>query len=223
MREIEVKRGHNAGRDEAVAELSRADLLLKGALAVGAYYGAAAVGPFVHRALADSGGNDAEVLNYLLPFEYLQVSFYNRVKSEVNDKGEKMKLQSKEKEFIDLLFSQEAQHVAAVEERIEKLGAKPVKKGNYAFAFRIFEEVLSLAGELESTVVGAWNGAIPRMESAETRELAYEIVQVDARHAATARIGVKEVPAPYAFDHGYPEKDAILHVVPYTGVYPEEE
>jgi hypothetical protein len=61
------------------------------------------------------------------------------------------------------------------------------------------------------------------LESPEARELAYEIVQVDARHAATARIGLKEVPAPYAFDHKVTEKSSILQVVPYTGVYPEEE
>jgi rubrerythrin len=203
--------------------LSRGDVLLKGALAAGALYGLNAVSPFVHRVLAAEPKNDVEVLNYLLPFEYLQVSLYNRVLTEVNDKGEKMPLKSKQKAMIEELFDQEAEHVAALTEMIEKAGGKPVKKGNYAFAFRIFEEVLTISASIEGTTVGAFNGAIALLKSPQARELSYSMLQVDARHAASALSGLGEAPAPYSFDHCVPEQDSILHMVPYTGVYPDFE
>jgi rubrerythrin len=200
--------------------LSRGDVLLKGALAAGALYGLGAVGPYVRRALADGGG-DAEVLNYLLPFEYLQVSLYNRASTEVNDKGEKMPLQSREKQLITQLLGQEAEHVKALQEMIEDMGGEPVKKGEYAFAFRIFAQVLGIAGRIETAAVGAFNGAITRLESDEARELAYSILQTDARHAATVLAADSEEPTLYTFDHCVPETGSILQVVQYTGVYPE--
>jgi hypothetical protein len=204
------------------ARLSRGDVLLKGALVVAAAYGVNAVGPYVSNALAEVKG-DVNVLNYLMPFEYLQVSLYNRVNSEINDKGEKLALKKKEKDFVELLLEEEGQHVGAMKELIERLGGKPVEKGGYAFAFRDFFSFLILAGSIETTAVGALNGAIQKLKSPEARELAYSIVQVEARQAATLRIGVGEEPTFYTFDHLVPEKDSILHVVQFTGVYPEEE
>jgi rubrerythrin len=208
---------------EGAPGLSRGDVLLKGALAAGAFYGLNAVGPYVRRTLAAEPKNDVEVLNYLLPFEYLQVSLYNRVLTEVNDKGEKLPLKSKEKALMEKLFEQEAEHVAALQEMIEEMGGKPVKKGGYAFAFRVYEQVLTIAASIEATAVGAFNGAIALLKSPKARELAYTMLQVDARHAATALIGYGEEPAPYSFDHCVPEQDSVLHVVQYTGVYPDFE
>jgi rubrerythrin len=204
-------------------EISRGDALLRGALAVGAFYGLSAVGPYVRRALAADDGGDVDVLNYLLPFEYLQVSLYNRGRTEINDHGEKMPLQTREKKLLNLLFTQEGQHVAAVKEMIEELGGKPVEKRTYAFAFRVFEQFLEIADTMESTAIEAYNGAIPSLESAEARELADSIVQVEARHAATVRIGNRQEPAPETFELGASEEVAISHVLPFTGVFPGEE
>ncbi|MET0557991.1 MAG: ferritin-like domain-containing protein [Solirubrobacterales bacterium] len=201
--------------------LSRSDLLLKGALAVGVLYGLSAVAPYVSRALAAEDADDVEVLNFLLSFEYLQVSLYNRASTETNDKGEALPLKGKERELVTLLLAQEAQHVKALQEVIEDMGGKPAKKGNYAFAFRIFEQFLTIANTIESVSVGAYNGAITRIESDKARNLTYSIVQVDARHAATVSIGVRENPAPEPFDLGLLEETAINHVVQFTGVYPE--
>ncbi len=197
--------------------LSRGELLLRGALATGALYGLGAVSPYVRGALAADEASDVDTLNFLLLFEYLQVSIYNRAKSEVNDKGEKMSLKTKEKELVDLLFTQEGEHVAAVKKMIEKAGGKPMEKGEYAFAFREYKTFLFIAAEIETTTIGAYNGAIPRLESEEARQLANSIVQVEGRHAAMTRIPIKEEPAPEAFDEGLVENTAAIQVERFTG------
>lgn len=223
MRDHEPPGSAPAGaRLEDGEELSRGEVLLKGALAAGALYGLSAVTPYVRGALAASGGSDVDILNFLLPFEYLQETLYTRGHTETNDQGEKMKLKGKEKELVELLFTQEGQHVAAVKKMIESLGGKPVAKGEYAFAFREFEEFLARAGELEAIAIAAYNGVIPSIEADQARELASSIVQVEGRHAAAVEIKLKEEPAPEAFDKGRTEEDSILHVEQFTGVFPEE-
>jgi len=197
-------------------------VLLKGALGAGALYGLSAVTSYVRKALAASGGGDVDILNFLLPFEYLQETLYSRGHSETNDQDEKMKLKGKEKELVELLLTQEGQHVTSMKKMIETLGGKPVAKGEYALAFREFEEFLARAGELEAVAIAAYNGVIPSIEADEVRELAFSIVQVEGRHAATVEIRLKEEPAPEAFDSGRTEKDSILHVEQFTGVFPEE-
>ena|GEM_PF-697958 len=206
---------------EPADELSRGEVLLRGAVAVGGLYGLGAVTPFTGKAFAEVKG-DVNVLNYLLPFEYLQVSLYTRVGSEINDKGEKLPLGRKEKDLLSLFLEEDGQHVAVLQKLIEEMGGEPVKKKSYAFAFRIFRQALNIATVLEDTSVYAYNGALSKLESEEARERIYSIVQTDARHAATVRIGNGEEPAPEAFDLAVPEGDSIAHVLPYTGEYEEE-
>lgn len=203
------------------AELSRGDVLLKGALAAGALYGLGAIGPYVRRAVAANAKSDVDVLNFLLPFEYIQVSLYNRGNSGANYRGEKLNLKGQQKELVDTLYREEGEHVAAVRGLIEKLGGKPVEKKTYSFAYREYLTLLSLAASLEASAIGAYNGAIPSLESDEARELAFSIVQVEGRHAATVRIPNKEEPAPEAFDVGYLKDSAIDSLVPFTGEYAE--
>lgn len=197
--------------------LSRGDLILKGALVAGALYGVGAIGPYVARALA--ARSDVDILNFLLLFEYLQETIYNRGNSEVNRKGEKMPLKGKEKELLETLSTEEDEHVAAVKEMIEKLDGKPDEKGDYAFSYLDFATVLRLAEVVERAAIGAYNGAIPLLESAEARELTFSIVQVEGRHAATLLIGMQEDPAPEAFDLGQSEQTSRNSVVQFTGTF----
>jgi len=201
--------------------MSRSDLLVKGVLAAGAAYGLGAIGPYVRGALAADKPSEVDVLNFLLSFEYLQASLYNRGNSEINDKGEKLPLKEPEKELVETILGEEGEHVKAMQEQIEDLGGKPEKKGEYAFSFRIWEQFLTLASELEGIAIRAYNGAIPSLKSQEARELACSVVQVEGRHAASVLIQNKQEPAPEAFDPGDSEVNSINAVVRFTGVYPE--
>jgi len=201
--------------------LSRGDVLLKGVLATAGLYGLGAIAPFVRRALADSS-SDIERLNFLLSFEYMQQTLYTRGQSEKNDKNEKMPLKPEEKKLIDFLVTQEGEHVAAMEKMVKELGGKPESRWNQlAFSFRIYETLLQLAGEVETASVGAFNGGIPTIESKEARELAFSIVQVDGRHAATVLIPQHQEPAPEAFDLGTDETSAISNTEQFTGAFAE--
>jgi rubrerythrin len=200
-------------------ELTRGEVILKGALAAGAAYGLAAIGPFARQALAATEGGDLEILNFLLPFEYLQADLYSRGKSERNDYGERMPLTGEWKELIGTILDEERQHVDALTKAIGKLGGKPVEKGSYAFAFRAPEAFFVIAGNLEKSAIGVYNGIIPEIKSKSLRELAASIVQVEGRHAAAVRTQVPEEPAPEAFDVGITKFSAVSSVEKFTGEF----
>ena len=69
-------------------DLSRSEVILKGALAAGAVYGTLMVGPFVRRALAMSEGGDVGILNFALTLEYLESTFYKEAQTRAKASGE---------------------------------------------------------------------------------------------------------------------------------------
>src|SRR4051812_22939716 len=100
-------------------DLSRSEVILKGALAAGAGYGALSVGPYVRKALAMSGGGDVGILNFALTLEYLESKFYEEAKTRAKASGEL-------KSLITLLATDEKQHVEALTATVKQLGGKPV-------------------------------------------------------------------------------------------------
>ena len=189
-------------------DLSRSEVLLKGALAAGAVYGTLAIGPFVRRALAMNGGGDVEILNFALTLEYLESKFYEEAKSRAKASGEL-------KSLVNLLAKDEQQHVEALEGTIKKLGGKPVAEPKFDFEYSGTGGFLKLAQTFEDTGVSAYNGAAPMIKSKEVLTAAGSIVQVEARHAAAIRLQNKTEPAPEAFDPPLDEAQVLKAVEPF--------
>jgi len=194
--------------DEDSEDLSRSEVLLKGALAAGAVYGTLAVGPFVRRALAMTGGSDVDILNFALTLEYLEAKFYEEAKSRAKASGAL-------KSLVNLLASDEQQHVEALTATIKQLGGKPVAEPKFDFPYSGTGGFLKLAQTFEDTGVSAYNGAAPMIKSKEVLAAAGGIVQVEARHAAAIRLQNSEEPAPAAFDAPLDEKQVLKAVEPF--------
>jgi rubrerythrin len=194
--------------EESGGDLSRSDVILKGALAAGAVYGTFMVAPFVRSAFAAGGTNDVDILNFALTLEYLESTFYEEAMKKVKASGELKKL-------IPMLASDEKQHVEALEGTIKKLGGKPVSEPTFDFEYSGTSGFLKLAETFEDTGVSAYNGAAPMIKSKEVLGAAGSIVQVEARHAAAIRLQNGQEPAPSAFDAPLTEKQVLKAVEPF--------
>jgi serine-rich repeat adhesion-like glycoprotein len=189
-------------------DLSRSEVILKGALAAGAIYGAAMVGPFVGRALAMAESGDVGILNFALTLEYLESTFYKEATTRARASGDLKKL-------IELVGRDEEEHVGALTETIKKLGGKPVAEPKFDFPYSGTSGFLRLAQTFEDTGVSAYNGAAPQVKSKEVLEAAGSIVQVEARHAAAIRLQNGAEPSPEAFDPALPEAKVLKAVEPF--------
>ncbi len=195
--------------EESGGDLSRSDVILKGALAAGAVYGTLMVAPFVRSAFAmGSGTTDVDILNFALTLEYLESTFYEEAMKKVKASGEL-------KTLLPLLASDEKQHVEALEGTIKKLGGKPVAKPKFDFEYSGTAGFLKLAQTFEDTGVGAYNGAAPSIKEKAVLAAAGSIVQVEARHAAAIRLQNGEEPSPSAFDAPLEEKQVLKAVEPF--------
>jgi len=187
--------------------------VLKGALAASAVAGLGVAGPLVRGSLAAGGASEIDTLNFLLKFEYLEFELYDGAMSRLKAGDETMRL-------VETIAAQERQHVEALVEHIGKLHGEPIPRPGYAsFSYRpnSVDTFLLIARELETAVIGAYNGAIPSLISKEALRLATSIVQVEGRHAAAVALQRGEPPAPRAFDQGQTEYQSLNSVVKYTG------
>jgi rubrerythrin len=174
-----------------VKGVTRQAFLLRGALGVGAVYGAGMVAPFVTSAFASTDATDVDILNFALTLEYLESDFYKTGLHYLSGAALKE---------AKLFGKEEAAHVAALTSVIKKLGGKPVVSPKFKFPVTNQKSFLKLAVTLEDTGVSAYNGAAPAIVSKEILAAAGSIVQIEARHAAVVRILVDETPAPHQFD-----------------------
>jgi Ferritin-like domain len=172
-----------------VRGVTRASFILRGALAAGSVYGLSAVAPFVTQALAETGGGDAEILNFALTLEYLESDFYNV-------KGKQVGLSGQARSYAKMFGEEEQAHVNALSTVVKQLGATPVAKPTFVFPVTSEHSFLELASVLENTGVGAYNGAAPSLKSKQVLEAAGSIVQIEARHAAAIDLLIEKSPTP---------------------------
>lgn len=194
-----------------VESMDRSAFLLKGALAAGAVYGAAAVSPFVRSAFSQGSMGDIDILNFALTLEYLEAAFYEQG---ADTKG----LSSEVADYVETFGEEEAEHVDALSATISDLGGEPVKapKVDFGDAFSSQDAFLELAITFEDTGVSAYNGAAPMIESKDLLATAGQIVQVEARHAAAIRFAAGEDPTPQAFDKTLSQDEVLKAVMPFV-------
>lgn len=191
-----------------IEPITRSAFILRSGLALAGAYGAAAVGPFVGRALAQ--GNDVEILQFALTLEFLEADFYIGALDEMNLQGDAAELTAE-------LRDNESQHVETLSELIGKMGGTPVKKPRFDFgdAYASTESYLRRSNLFEDTGVSAYNGAGPLLEDPDVLAAAGSIVQVEARHAALVRLLRDKPPAPNAFDISSTEAEVREAVKPF--------
>ncbi|HTU29791.1 MAG TPA: ferritin-like domain-containing protein [Solirubrobacteraceae bacterium] len=188
--------------------VTRASFLLKGALGAGALLGASAVTPFVSNALAASASSDIDILNFALTLEYLETDFYQ-------SKAKQIGLSGEAKTYAKSFGEEEAAHVAALTKAIKAAGGRPVKKPTFSFPVHDQKSFLKLAYTLENVGVGAYNGAGPSLKSKQLLVAAGEIVQIEARHAATVAVITGESITPHgAFDKPLTTKQVLAKAGP---------
>ncbi|MGI8632469.1 MAG: ferritin-like domain-containing protein [Solirubrobacterales bacterium] len=190
-----------------VKGLTRSAFLVRGAIAAGAAYGAAAAGPFTARAFGQDSG-DVDILNFALTLEFLEADFYDQAIEKVDLGGD---LESLAQEIGD----NEQEHVDALTKAIEDLGGTPAKKPTFTFDLSDKASFLELAQTLEDTGVAAYNGAAPKIKSKDILATAGTIVQIEARHAAAIRLENDAEPAPNAFDEGMSQSEVEKAIQPF--------
>ena len=195
---------------EVEESFSRSALLVRGALAAGALYGATAVTPLIRKAFAQGSMGDIDILNFALTLEYLEAAFYEGA---AGVKG----LTSEVAGYVKTFGDEEQEHVDALTATIRDLGGMPVEAPGVDFgdAFSSADKFIALAITLEDTGVSAYNGAAPMIESKDLLATAGGIVQVEARHAAAIRYAAGEDPAPEAFDPTLTEDEVLAAVQPF--------
>ena len=196
---------------EVEESFSRSALLVRGALAAGALYGAMAVTPLIRKAFAQGSMGDIDILNFALTLEYLEAAFYEEA---AGVKG----LSSEVAGYVKTFGDEEQEHVDALTATIRDLGGMPVEAPGVDFgdAFSSADKFIALAITLEDTGVSAYNGAGPMIKSKDLLATAGGIVQVEARHAAAIRYAAVEDPAPEAFDPTLTADEVLAAVQPFV-------
>jgi len=194
-----------------VENIDRSAFLVRGALAAGAIYGAAAMTPFVRKVFAQGSMGDVDILNFALTLEYLEATFYQEAAKQVSG------LSGEISGYVKTFGDQEQEHVDGLTAAIEDLGGTPAKapKVDFGDAFSSQDAFLKLAITFEDTGVSAYNGAGPLLESKELLATAGAIVQVEARHAAAIRFAAGEDPTPEAFDPVLTQDEVLKAVKPF--------
>jgi len=160
--------------------MTRAELLARGTLAVGLAAGAAAAGPWVSTALAQSSRGDADILAYALLLEQLEYAFYQQV-------VEQGILSGREGALAVAIEENERQHVLALGAVVRRLGRRTGPTPEFDFSQALSggrDSVIATAAELENTGAGAYLQEAARISDPDILASALAIHAIEARHAA---------------------------------------
>ncbi len=190
--------------------LTRGGFLTRSAALAGAGATLAAFGPRTERALGAGGNVDLEVAQFALLLERLEAEYYRRAVKQAPLSGS---TRAVARELAD----NESQHVDALEKLVRQLDGRSGRAPRFDFGDALTSEdrFLALARRFEDTGVSAYNGAGPLIQTDEILEIAGQIVQVEARHAARVRMLTNDKVAPRAFDRALTMDQVMRMVSPY--------
>jgi hypothetical protein len=192
--------------------LTRGSFILRGALATAAAYGAGAVTPFVRAALAQSDASDAQILDFVLRLETLELTFYEQALTQLPA------LSAPVRSVVREIRSHEQEHQRILTDILGQLGIRtsPRPKFDFGDAFSSQSRFLELSQSFEDTGVAAYNGAAPMVFDSHLLEVTGQIVQVEARHAAVVADLRAQPIAPGAFERGLKPDQVAQRVKPYV-------
>jgi rubrerythrin len=192
--------------------LTRGSFILRGALATAAAYGAGAVTPFVRAALAQSDASDAQILDFALRLETLELTFYDQALTQLPALAGPVRSVARE------IRDHEHEHQRILTDTLGQLGIRtsPTPKFNFGDAFSSQSRFLAVSQSLEDTGVAAYNGAAPMVFDPHLLEVVGQIVQIEARHAAVVADLRGQPIAPGAFERGLKIDEVAQRVKPYV-------
>jgi Ferritin-like domain len=135
-----------------------------------------------------AGKGDLAIVNYALTLEYLEAQFYDKVEQSGLFKGATLALL---KRFGD----EEHAHVAALKGVATKLGT-PAPMPTGKFPLQSAAQVTKLAATVENLGASAYLGQAGLIQSKEILAAALSIHTVEARHASTLNLLLKQSPTP---------------------------
>jgi Ferritin-like domain len=137
---------------------------------------------------ASAGKGDLAIVNYALTLEYLEAQFYDKVQQSGLFKGATLAML---KRFGD----EEHAHVAALKGVATKLGT-PAPMPTGKFPLQSAAQVTKLAATVENLGASAYLGQAGLIQSKEILAAALAIHTVEARHASTLNLLLKQSPTP---------------------------
>jgi hypothetical protein len=123
---------------------------------------------------------DLDILAAALRLEYVQAGFYDGL-------GEQEDLDSDDRDLARTIGEHEAEHVEALEQRLDELGGRRPARPRLDLAALMAgdpETVLVRAADLEGLAAGAYLGQIARVAGDDVLAALLSIHAVEARHAA---------------------------------------
>ena len=141
---------------------------------------------------ASAKTDDVDIANFALTLEYLEADFYAMALDADVLSGDALGV-------VENLADHEAQHVTALKDLLESVGATPVEKPTFTFpedALSSEASILDLAATFEPVGVGAYLGAAPLISSPDILAAAGSIAGVEGEHVVAVNwlLGV----VPYA-------------------------
>jgi hypothetical protein len=163
---------------------------------------------------ASAKTDDVDIANFALTLEYLEAEFYALAVNSGVLSGDALGV-------VENLASHEAQHVTALKDLLESVGATPVEKPNFTFpedAVTSEASILDLAATLEPVGVGAYLGAAPLISSPDILAAAGSIAGVEGEHVVAVNWLLGVVPyANEAFPKALTLDEVSAAVAPFMG------